>query len=89
LVGACPISQEFKSDLFITLKTARHVITAERHRSQVSVDAAGMEEDSFEMNTRFAMVNHRTPAVAWRRAGSWQGLRSNTDISSGTAESLR
>jgi len=63
LVDACRICQKFKSDLFITLKTARHVLTAEHHRSQVSVDAAGMEEDSYGMNTCFVMVNHNTKLI--------------------------
>jgi len=64
LVDGCAMSKKFMSDLFVTLKTGRHVITAEHHRPQVSIDAAGMEEDSFQMNTRFVMVNHRTPTVA-------------------------
>ena len=63
LVDACPICQKFKSDLFITLKTARHVLTAEHHRAQVSVDVAGMEEDSYGMNTCFVMVNHNTKLI--------------------------
>ena len=62
-VDACAICQKYKSDLYLALKTARHVLTAEHHRSQISVDVAGMEEDEDGYDTCFVMVNHNTKLV--------------------------
>jgi len=62
-VDACPICQKYKSDLYLALKTARHVLTAEHHRSQISVDVAGMEEDETGNDTCFIIVNHNTKLV--------------------------
>ena len=63
LVDACIFCQKYKSDLQLALKTARHVLTAEHHRAQVSVDVAGMETDSEGNNTCFIMVNHNTKLI--------------------------
>ena len=63
LVDACIYCQKYKSDLQLALKTARHVLTAEHHRAQVSVDVAGMETDSVGNNTCFVMVNHNTKLI--------------------------
>ena len=63
MVDACAICQKYKSDLFSALKTARHVLTAEHHRSQISVDVAGMEEDAYGNDTCFIIVNHNTKLV--------------------------
>ena len=62
-VDACAICQKYKSDLYLALKTARHVLTAEHHRSQISVDVAGMEEDDAGNDTCFIIVNHNTKLV--------------------------
>ena len=63
LVDSCLICQKYKSDLQAALKTARHVLTAEHHRSQVSVDVCGMEVDENGNSTCFVLVNHNTKLV--------------------------
>ena len=62
-VDSCPLCQKFKTDLFMALKSARHVLTADVHNSQVSIDVAGMETDSLGNDTCFIMVNHNTKLV--------------------------
>ena len=63
LVDACIYCQKYKSDLQLALKTARHVLTADHHRAQVSVDVAGMEMDNAGNDTCFIMVNHNTKLI--------------------------
>ena len=62
-VDSCPVCQKFKSDLFVALKSARHVLTADAHNSQVSIDVAGMELDSIGHDTCYVLVNHNTKLV--------------------------
>jgi len=85
LVDGCAMYKKFMSDLFVTIKTARHVITAEYHMPQVSIDAAGAEEDSYEMNACFVMMNHRMPAFAWRRSRNSHGRWSEPAVLATTA----
>lgn len=59
-VDACPLCQKFKADLGIALKTARHVLVADNHRSQISIDVCGMEKDERGNCVCFVIVNHNT-----------------------------
>ena len=62
-VDGCALCQKFKADLAIALKTARHVLVADNHRSQISIDVCGMEEDDFGMTYCFVVTNHNTKLV--------------------------
>jgi hypothetical protein len=59
-VDDCALCQKFKADIGIALKTARHVLIADNHRSQISIDVVGMELDDFGKTVCFVITNHNT-----------------------------
>jgi len=62
-VDDCGICQKFKADIAVALRTARHILVADNHRSQISVDVCGMEEDDFGKKVCFVVTNHNTKLV--------------------------
>jgi len=69
-VDSCGLCQKFKADLGIALRTARHVLVADNHRSQISVDVCGMEEDELGNKVCFVITNHNTKLIYLYAASS-------------------
>jgi hypothetical protein len=62
-VDSCFLCQKFRADVNTALKTARHVLLAEGHKSQISVDLVGMEEDAHGNNTCAVICDHKSKLI--------------------------
>jgi len=62
-IDQCGLCQKFKADIDLALKTSRHILTADHHCSQISIDVTTMEEDSAGKDTCYVICNHNTKLV--------------------------
>jgi len=62
-VHACASCQKIKDNVNVALKTARHVLIVDNHRSQASVDLVGLDADIHGNDTCAVISNHNTKFI--------------------------